>query len=244
MAAGTEHYVLEQGCQFLAFDYRHPGPQHDPAFRRAIRMALDRVSWVRELGGERIAPASGFSPRRSNLVPWSEASLDEALSLLDRSVYRGETLHLYYKPTPEATRDAGWVVKRCRAIGVRVTPHPLAAGTDAEPPATLLLQVETFGSDQAVSFVQMLAQEGSAVHRNLATRWADELSHFRDRLYAAPGAAERDEVAEAFEHWLEDDCKLLCNYHVSKRVGTPTALQGFQTADFGLPDLRRLWIRP
>ncbi|MHB9144487.1 MAG: ABC transporter substrate-binding protein [Symbiobacteriia bacterium] len=259
-ATGREYDVLEQGCQFLAFDYRRPGPQHDPAFRRALRLALDRMAWVRDLGGERIAPAAGFSPYRSAAASWSGAAIAAARAWLDRSAYQGERFHLYYKPTPETSRDAEWVVRRCGAVGVRIAlhphPHGRADGMAAAPGAAsapalvagpapgLYLNTETFGADQATSYVQMLAQERSAVRQSLATHWAGELDRFRDRLYAAAGQAERDLVAAAFEQWLAEDCKLLCNYHVRKRVGAPTALHGFQTGDFGLPDLRRLWIRP
>lgn len=243
---GPAHEIFETGCRYLAFNYGRPGPQHDFAFRKALRIALDRVAWVRELGGVRLAPASGFSPRRSSGAAWGETSPYEARAWLERSGYRGEVLQLAYYDRHEGREDAEWVERRCRAIGINLALGPFSAsdlsGNRLED-ADLILLGEVFGADEDLSFVQFILKEDTWLHRSLAPIWGGVLDSSADRLFAVR-PEEREAVKAEFEGWLEAECAFLCNYHVHKRMGVDPGIQGFESADFGWADFRKLWIRP
>ncbi|MHA7966260.1 ABC transporter substrate-binding protein [Paenibacillus sp. CAU 1782] len=53
------------GCRYLIFNFNQPGIQHNPGFRQAMRLLLNRKLLVTELGDPRSMPANSFLVARS-----------------------------------------------------------------------------------------------------------------------------------------------------------------------------------
>ncbi|WP_161405378.1 ABC transporter substrate-binding protein [Paenibacillus silvestris] len=235
------------GCQYVAFNFRKKGIHHQPSFRKAMRILYDRTAIIRELKGNRMAPASSFLPDKSKHVYDGERNLKEAQAYLRESGYSGETLTLYYWDKKEFLEDAQWLQLRCHSIGLPINLHPIPVtdyySTDADQQADMLLICELLENDTEWGYLRLFQDESSFVHRFFNQEqlaWLD--GHFR-RYVQLPAPEERGEIIDKIEQRMREEYWIMFGYHLNKASKFHSALKGASLESFGWVDFSKLWIK-
>lgn len=242
----TAHPIA--GCQVLVFNFRkHAGIHRYHSFRKSIRMLYDRLAIIRELKGNRIAPAEGFLPTPGEQFLDRETTLEEARASLAESGYSGETLKLYYLDREEFEDDARWLQLRGEAIGLRLSiqPIPLADyySTDADREADVLLICEALEDDTEWGYLRMFQDEASFLRRFMDNEQRRRLDESLRRFVTLSSPEQRADLLEKIERRLRDEYWILFGYHQSKIVRYHPALHGVTLDSFGWIDFSKLWVK-
>ncbi|HET6872461.1 MAG TPA: ABC transporter substrate-binding protein, partial [Sporolactobacillaceae bacterium] len=112
------HVHLEWNVQFLSLNLRKNGPLQNKAFREAFLKLIDAAALIRELGGDREEEANGFFPD-------DQIQLQMAKEVGSISNFEGERLTLFTFNDEDHIEDTEWLITRCQAHGITITPFYL-----------------------------------------------------------------------------------------------------------------------
>ncbi|MFT8930361.1 MAG: ABC transporter substrate-binding protein [Sporolactobacillus sp.] len=245
----TRAYTIDEtGCRFVCFNFNCSGPQNQRLFRQAVRELLDSDALVRELKGDRVAPASSFFRKKGWYTPKKGCSLKAAAELLTQSDYQGEELQLYCFDHPGSLEDAHWLQKRASKIGLRFAVYPFAMtdffNSAIEQDAQLLMTGEVFEEDYLFSFVSMLEDKTTLFRRFLNAEQRQIVDQTAEHLLQCESPEAWWAIIDSFEQKLKNDLVLLFNYHSNQSVQFSETFSGIHLSNYGWPDFRKLWIRP
>lgn len=249
LESGNGQYMVfeENGCHYLAFNFRRPGVQHDFAFRKAMRLLIDRQELSEVLSKYSYGPAGSFLPKKSATMTFAPTSLEEAAAWLSRSSYRGETLSLFISEGQLFEEEAAWISDRCQQIGiyinvVRMTKaNFLSEYVDRE--ADMALMGEVLQNDTELGLFEVYKNKSTLVHRFMD----DDRRAVVDRhLSEALRMTDREERLRALvqiEDILHEDLGLLFHFHMKRMDRFHPALQGFVADSYGWVDFSKLWVK-
>lgn len=235
------------GCQFVVFNFRKKGIQHNRSFRKAMRHIFDRLAIIEELKDNRIMPADSFLPVNSKQVGYGETTLEEANAYLRESGYSGEMLKLYFLDKKTSINDAQWLQRRCESIGLHISLHPIPLAdyysTDADQEADLLISCETLEDDTEWGYLRLFQDEATYLHRFFNQEqhaWLKRCIHDFVRL---PYPEQRARIIDQIEQRIRDEDWLIFGYHTNKISRYHPALNGVSLDSFGWIDFSKLWIK-
>ncbi|WP_172193808.1 ABC transporter substrate-binding protein [Saccharibacillus qingshengii] len=233
-----------QGCRYLIFNFRREGPHHRADFRQAIRILYDRELLVSELGGDRLAPASGLLPRFSDSSALSSGTLDEARALLRASGYGGEAVRLVFTDKKEEWIEANWLRRRADRIGLRLEPCPYdpALGYPQVDEAELAIASEVLEDDWELDLLNFFLNGINYLGRMLLGEQREELLALFDGFMTEDDSG-RAEIFARAQRLLGDNNWLLYGAHTSHRAYFNRSLYGLRMGSLGFPNLSRLWVR-
>ncbi|NGZ74554.1 ABC transporter substrate-binding protein [Saccharibacillus alkalitolerans] len=233
-----------QGCRYLIFNFRRPGPHHHDDFRKAMRILYDRELLVRELGGDRLAPASGFLPRFSSSADIAPGTLDEARDLLLSSGYAGETVRLVFTDKKEEWIEANWLRRRAEDIGLRLEPCPQkpALGYPQAEEGDLAIASEVLEDDWELDLLNFFLNGINYLGRMLLDEQRGELLALFEG-FMTENEAGRAEIFARAQRLLAANNWLLYGAHTSHRAYFNRSLYGLRMGSLGFPNLSRLWVR-
>ncbi|MBT2287873.1 SgrR family transcriptional regulator [Paenibacillus albidus] len=233
------------GCRYMVFNFRKPGYQHNHAFREAIRIVYDQVTLIRELGGNRITPASSFLPWKSSQVDWTVCpSLEEARDLLIRSGYQGETIilgHTVHKDLEEAD----WLKRRAAEIGLQIELHAFIEYKDDNMVSTadLIMAEEVLEDDWQWGLINFFKNSSNYLHNYLESGQHSRLDCELES-FAQLSGEDRAQLLDRVEGILREQHWILYGCHMNKKAQLNQSLFGLHTAAFGFLDISKLWIKP
>ncbi|MED4755447.1 SgrR family transcriptional regulator [Brevibacillus choshinensis] len=246
--SGSENLVFEEiGCHYLAFNFRRQGVQHDFAFRKAMRLLVDRKQLSEVLSKYSYGPAGSFLPRKSATMTFPSSSLEEAAAWLRRSSYRGETLSLFISEGQLFEEEAAWICGRCEQIGIQIKvvrmtkANFLSEHVDRE--ADMAVMGEVLQNDIELGLFEVYKNKCTMVHRFMD----DDRRALIDRhLSVVLQMTDREERLHALvqiEDTLNEDIGLLFHFHMKRVDRFHPALQGFVTDSYGWVDFSKLWVK-
>ncbi|MEJ8548496.1 ABC transporter substrate-binding protein [Brevibacillus borstelensis] len=244
---GNQLAYQEFGCRFLIFNFRRPGIQHHPSFRKAMRLLFDRRLLLNQRKGSCAAPADSFLPEKSKRARYPETSLADAKALLDESGYAGETMRLYFCDKKEESENASWLQQRCEAIGLRLSLHSFdlheTLTRRLEDEADMIIAAEVLEKDVEWGLLRLFRDEGTFLHRFFHSEQHERLErHLRD-FVRLPEEAERAQVIDQIEQLIREENWLLYGFHMQKKARYHPALKGLSIESFGWVDFSKLWIK-
>ncbi|NQX47586.1 SgrR family transcriptional regulator [Paenibacillus tritici] len=232
------------GCRYILFNFQREGVHHHPAVRQALRILYHPPAMIRELGGNRIMPASSFLPWWSSRHPFPEGLPQEAQALLQAAGYKGEVLKLAFRVQKEDQEEALWLQERCRRIGLQLE---LYAFTDYDRPdimshADLLIAEEVLEDDWQWGMINYFRNESNYLHGLLQDSQKLTLTWLLEP-FARLAAEERAALLDLGESKLRDNCWVLYGCHLNKKAQLSQNLLGLQPGSFGFLDISKLWVK-
>lgn len=244
--SGEIEYLMD-GCQLVVFNYRKKGIHHNRFFRKAMRLIFDRLAIIAELKENRIAPAGSFLPDNSKNIDYGKTTIEEAKAHLRKSGYSGETLNLYFLDKKELLDDARWLQRRCEAIGLHISLHPLPLAdyysTDADQEADLLVICESLEDDTEWGYLHLFQDEASFLRRFFNHEQHEWLDGFMRNFVRLPSPEQRARIIDQIERRIRDEDWILFGYHMKKISRYHPALNGVSLDSFGWINFSKLWIK-
>lgn len=234
---------ISQGCTLLTWNLGKEGPQHSPAFRKAINYIIDRSSMIRELGEDRVYPAQGFLPNDESPY-WQDAFDPEAAKqLLQEAGYDGTPikLHTYNK----YALDAQWVVQRCAEFGIRVELHVTDWLSIRNPQfirdADCILYCVILAEDE-VCLLETYEQDGSFVKEHLDPGLRQWIGEQIDWALACGTAADRWKRFGEIETRLREETQIMFLVHKKFNMYFHPTLKGVGVNSHGWIDFKDIWL--
>ncbi|MDN8589252.1 ABC transporter substrate-binding protein [Paenibacillus sp. 11B] len=231
------------GCQYMLFNFRKEGIHHHPKFRQALRMVYDSVALVKDLGGNRITPAGSFLPWKSEILDWTESSLEHTCELLHSSGYQGETIALSYTLNKDS-KAAEWLQRRAQVIGLRLAMCPCEDNIHFGETmnAELIMAEEILEGDWQYGMIHFFKNLSNHFHMCMTPDLQSILDQKLDQFAQLP-SIERAELLDEAEEMLRENNWILHGCHMNKRAQLDQSIFGMQTAEFGYMDISQLWIK-
>lgn len=242
-----EVQIEEIGCIYAAFNFKKDGPHHDSLFRKAWREIFDAKAYIDELGDIRTIPSYSFFPNRSRMKR-EERSLHKAKEYLQRSCYRGETIHIYFFAFKASHEDALWVQNRCEQLGMNVELHPFPISDylneSIEKQADMILMGEIFDNNIEMAFLHVFQNKTCFIERFMGDDYKANIHDMLHTFLAEPNKEKRYNIMYEVEEYLQEEHIILFLHHVQKKKSYPISLQNVTIDSFGWTDFSKLWIRP
>lgn len=249
--AGTKSInYFASGCKYMLINFRKKGIQHHPIFRQVLRILFNQATIVRELGGNRIAPADSFLPWKSRQQDWTEPSLEQAQELLKSSGYQGESIILAYKLYTDA-EDANWLKKRAAQIGLHIElQHFIQSDMNIQSmlddmihTADIIMAEEILEDDWQAGMINYFWNTSNYLHAFLQPEQLAVLEHELDHF----SQLDKDDRAKLLDH-AEDIVRsnnwILHGCHINASARLNESLLGLHTSSFGFLDISKLWVKP
>lgn len=247
-AGWTRTERIDSGCKYMTVNLNKPGPLRSPALRRAIAHALELRRMIRELGGNRHVPASGFVWDHDDGEHTEEAAFEspaQALNLCEQKI----SLELHTYPGAGNEKDAEWIVGALAGIGIRLqlVYHPfdelMRLVSDGLSSADFILLEQANEPDPEAVF-PMLAQSKQsplACHMGCGLRaeWNDIMKSNESDLHRAS----RLERLRGFERRLYAERAVLFLYRMLQTAFYPEEWTGVELTSYGWVDYRKLRAR-
>ncbi|QRG67807.1 ABC transporter substrate-binding protein [Brevibacillus choshinensis] len=244
---GKDIVFEETGCNYLAFNFRRPGVQHDYAFRIAMRMVMDRNQLIKKLGEYAFSPAGSFLPSRSRAMTFSSSTLEEAASWLSRSSYQGETLSVFISEGKLFDIVGKWMKRRCQQIGIQIKLVPMTKANflsdHVDLEADMAIMGEVFQSDVELGLIELYKNKSTMVYRFMDDHMRALVDDKLSEVLRMENRDKRMRALDLIEQAFEEQQWLLCNFHVKRIDRYHPALQGFVADSFGWLDFSKLWVK-
>jgi SgrR family transcriptional regulator len=247
---GAEY--LEAGCYYLSFNFNRPGAQHDYAFRKAMRLVMDRHQFIEDNQENRekeYSPAGSFLPEKSKTMSFPSTSLDEAAASLKQSAYRGETLTLFVSEGYTQMLEAKWVQERCRKIGLQLQLESRRKDEYLSPAnrmvneADMAMMGEVLQRDIEMGLIEVYKNNCTLVHRFLDDEKRSFIEHRLSQVLRLPDREKRMQALALIEEQVNDELWLLFQYHIKRTDKFHPALQGVLVDSFGWGDFSKMWVK-
>lgn len=233
---------LCRGCTLLSWNLQRSGPQQSEAFRRAVKMILDPVQMVADLGGDRALPAYSFLPDVSMARTPEPPRTERIRAALRDSEYAGSPLRL--TANPKYAEDVQWIQKRLQEWGIALDTRlsPTASCRNLGTPET---DVTVFGlvlADDEVDEIEAY-EHGGCVMSN----YFDEERRFwiRERVDAALAESlpeRRSQIMRQIEEQLRDEASLIFLHHQQLQTYLHPSVQGARLNTLGWIDFKEVWL--
>ncbi|WP_433751678.1 ABC transporter substrate-binding protein [Paenibacillus amylolyticus] len=249
-----------QGGVYMTFNMQKEGPQHDVNFRRAVQQLLNAQELSEALGSTNTQAA--YSLIRGRVQQHSEqpdgsvtletvlsveTSLTRASALLRRSSYQGQSLSLWVEEGEKMEADMVWFTERCKQIGVHINIMPgdpaHAVYQDGFGDSDLIYTGEVFNDHVMLSLVTMYTFQNTLFLIAMNDYWRHELEQECGQVVMIQEPAERLKRLIQLEDRLIREALLLPTYSFKEEHAHHDSLRDYRLAGYGLPDLRRLWVK-
>lgn len=265
-AQSVQHEV--QGGVYMTFNMRKEGPQQDIYFRQAVQQLMNPQEMVEELARTNIEAAYSLVRDKSeekqesleqieqthqlqqalkHTAPFAESSLTRASELLQRSSYAGQIMNVWVEEGEKMETDMNWFAHRCELIGLKVSVMPGnpvdAVYHDEFASCDLIYTGEVFDDHLTLSLLTMYTFQNTLLLIALDDQRKSELEHECRRVVMIQDSAERLRMLMTLEERLIHDAVLLPTYSFREEHAHHASLQDYRVVSFGMPDLRRLWVK-
>lgn len=244
---GTLLTRLEEGSTYLTFNLSRDGILHDMKLREAIHLAINREQMVKELGGKREQPSSGFNPYDHDEAYGRGGELMHARACLAESAYRGETLTLYTYEMTSNELDTEWIRRACEDIGVTVEVHVMPIRELTNPfvlkQADMIYAGEVLGNEPSVSLIEMYRCHHGYIRNHLDEAARDGVDQALSEVLAEPDYTVRRILLRRIEDQLKRDYHLLFMYHSIHIVGHDQSLGGITLDTWGKINYKDVWVK-
>ena len=245
----------EVGCYYLGFNFSRPGVQHDYAFRKAMRLVMDRRQYIADLQANQenqvreYSPAGSFLPEKSRTMSFASASLDEAAAWLQKSSYRGETLTFFVSEGHTHLQEAKWVQERCRKIGILIRIEALRKEEYLSPSNRMVLEAdmammgELLQRDIEMGLIEVYKNNCTMVHRFLDDDKRSFVERSLSQVLRLPDREKRMQALARIEDKVNEELWLLFHVHIKRKDQFHPALQGITIDAFGWGDFSKMWVK-
>lgn len=237
----------ELGSYYLMFNFNKKGPHHDRNLRQAIRETLNQQELISQLGFPRRIPAKSFLVQRSESEKEALVSLEKAKGFLSNSSYKGELLQVGTFDFKEAIDDMNWLKERCEEIGIYLNVIPIPLESIYEQSGMnqydFFYAGETFDENELLSLFIMYSSKNSVIRMGLDQHLRRKLDQMLAEVDSEPNLSKRIEKFYLIEEWLKHNVITILTYHTLEEQSYHKALNGIEVSGFGMPDLRRLWVK-
>ncbi|WP_338592151.1 ABC transporter substrate-binding protein [Paenibacillus sp. Y5S-9] len=176
-----------------------------------------------------------------------ETSLARASALLRRSSYQGQMLSLWVEEGEKMEADMVWFAERCNQIGLHINIMPgdpvHAVYQDGFRDCDLIYTGEVFDDHIVLSLVTMYTFQNTLFLIAMNNYWRYELEQECGRVVMIQEPAERLNRLIRLEDRLIQEALLLPTYSFKEEHAHHDSLRDYRVAGYGLPDLRRLWVK-
>ncbi|WKL00401.1 ABC transporter substrate-binding protein [Paenibacillus amylolyticus] len=176
-----------------------------------------------------------------------ETSLARASALLRRSSYQGQMLSLWVEEGEKMEADMVWFAERCHQIGLHICIMPgdpvHAVYQDGFRDCDLIYTGEVFDDHIVLSLVTMYTFQNTLFLIAMNNYWRYELEQECGRVVMIQEPAERLNRLIRLEDRLIQEALLLPTYSFKEEHAHHDSLRDYRVAGYGLPDLRRLWVK-
>ncbi|WP_186327282.1 ABC transporter substrate-binding protein [Paenibacillus sp. Y412MC10] len=244
---GTLLTRLEEGSTYLTFNLSRDGILHDVKLREAIHLAINREQMVKELGGKREQPSSGFNPYDHDEAYGRGGELMLARACLAESAYRGEMLTLYTYEMTSNELDTEWIRRACEDIGVKVEVHVMPIRELTNPPvlkqADMIYAGEVLGNEPSVSLIEMYRSHYGYIRNHLDSAARDGVDRALSEVLAEPDYTVRRILLRRIEDQLKRGHHLLFMYHSIHIIGHDQSLGGITLDTWGKINYKDVWVK-
>ncbi|RPK24047.1 hypothetical protein EDO6_04991 [Paenibacillus xylanexedens] len=176
-----------------------------------------------------------------------ETSLARASALLRHSSYQGQSLSLWVEEGEKMEADMVWFAERSKQIGLHINiiqGDPLhAVYQDGFGDCDLIYTGEIFNDHVVLSLVTMYTFQNTLFLIAMNDYWRHELEQECGRVVMIQEPAERLNRLIRLEDRLIQEALLLPTYSFKEEHAHHDSLRDYRLAGYGLPDLRRLWVK-
>lgn len=232
------------GCRYLLFNFQKEGIQHNLFFRQALGVLYHPMTLIKELGGNRLTPASSFLPWKSSERDWEEPTITQARELLQASGYKGEVVTIATKDKKEEREEALWLQARGAAVGLQMKLYFINEFHTEEMKnnAEILLAEEVLEDDWQWGIINYFNNKSNYLNSLLKEEQLAILNHELKDFSQLP-KADRIILLDRAEGILRDNHWILYGCHMNKRAQLNQSLFGLHTGSFGFLDISKLWIK-
>jgi MarR-like DNA-binding transcriptional regulator SgrR of sgrS sRNA len=238
------HTQLEWNVQFLSLNLHKNGPLADPNLRMALKGIIHPKDLIKELGGGRGQVATGFLPQEKNIPMDLTRSIT---SLLNKSTYNGETLHLYTFDDLDHHEDAEWITERCQSFGITVKPTYMSdqelLKIETMRKADIIHDSATMGEQFAVSFLHLLFADNSFIFNHLTDELIGELKKMVKRFFGETCEENQRMILHDIQKQLLDHHAVIPLYRNEAYVNTDKRVQNVKVNTRGWIDLSHIWFK-
>jgi MarR-like DNA-binding transcriptional regulator SgrR of sgrS sRNA len=232
-----------RSCRLLTFNLRRPGPQHDPLFREAFDILIDRSRMAAELGDDRLKPAFGFAEAAP---PDSAPPEPERIrSLLERSGYDGSPLLI--DSSANRTRETQLLCEYAAAYGIALQPRissfcGFQSLVDREPAHIVYYSVVM--EEGEATFVDFVFSPSSAVGMHLLDdeRRLMAVDMMR-RMFLEPSPAGRWRYVDELSQAIRSSHAMIFLFHSAFDAYFDPNIGGVEHNSLGMIDYRHVWFK-
>ena len=143
--------------------------------------------------------------------------------------------------------DMVWFAERCKQIGLHINIMPgdpvHAVYQDGFGDCDLIYTGEIFNDNVVLSLVTMYTFQNTLFLIAMNDYWRHELEQECGRVVMIQEPAERLNRLIRLEDRLIQEALLLPTYSFKEEHAHHDSLRDYRLAGYGLPDLRRLWVK-
>ncbi|MBD8838826.1 ABC transporter substrate-binding protein [Paenibacillus sp. FSL K6-4396] len=176
-----------------------------------------------------------------------ETSLARASAFLRHSSYQGQSLSLWVEEGEKMEADMVWFAERSKQIGLHINimqGDPIhAVYQDGFGDCDLIYTGEIFNDHVVLSLVTMYTFQNTLFLIAMNDYWRHELEQECGRVVMIQEPAERLNRLIRLEDRLIQEALLLPTYSFKEEHAHHDSLRDYHLAGYGLPDLRRLWVK-
>lgn len=234
------------GSSLLTFNLKKQGPQQHRNFRRAIDLVFGREQLIRERGGNRISPSSGFQPEQMKIDLIAPLDLEQAKGLLKEMEYDGESLLLYI--CEHHLEDSKWLQKQCALVGIPIEIVIVAeidmmrVGKILE--ADMILYGVCIENNQDLHIIQLLKQMNSYIRAHLSSELLSLTDDKISGILADASEQGRSQKVADLLSILSHENAFLFLIHRSFQTAYHISVKGVTMNDRGWIDFREIWFSP
>ncbi|QOS77468.1 SgrR family transcriptional regulator [Paenibacillus sp. JNUCC31] len=179
--------------------------------------------------------------------PSADSSLARASKLLQRSCYAGQIMEVWVEEGEKMEADMAWFAQRCELIGLKVHVMPgnpvNAVYHDEFSSCDLIYTGEVFDEHLTLSLLTMYTFQNTLLLIALDDQRKRELENECRHVVMIRDTTERLRTLLLLENRLIQEALLLPAYSFREEHAHHASLQDYRVRAFGMPDLRRLWVK-
>jgi SgrR family transcriptional regulator len=243
----TQLTNLEQGATYLTFNLQKKGPLQDSFLRAAIHYGLNREKMVQQLADMRELPSCSFFPEYSQEHFDNEYDLQHAKSLLGKSDYRGDLLHLYTYEMQSNELNANWLKRELGVLGINIDIvilpiHQLASPFVLEK-ADMIVAGEVLGVQPDVELVEMYTFRNGFIYNHLGKSQFRTVHQYISLCKKEENREKRKQYLINLQEELKEQHQLLFLYHTKQTVKHSHSLHGMMLNAWGKVEYKDIWIK-
>jgi MarR-like DNA-binding transcriptional regulator SgrR of sgrS sRNA len=242
-ASWRHNIQQETNVSYISLNTNKTGPLQNKYFRKALRQIIDSNKLIKQLGDFRGEKAVGFLPSSASQ---GYKNIEKVESLLERSNYNGETLHLYSFQDTDHVEDCTWIQNECRKYGIIIEVSFLHAEQLLQiatiRDADLIHDSATLDEKMELSFLHLLLSENSPLHQHIHDELGTIISKNIDKLLVEE-AKRRIKSLEEIEKLLLEEINIIPLYRHHIHIDHHETVQNVQLNEQGWIDFYDVWFK-